>query len=80
MLQAKDKIMTLKVHIFLSQIVKEDSKFHLEKNNLKCYLISKMDHTLNNGNFNLVNIAQLQIFIIFGLWVWDIYLSERTFV
>lgn len=48
----------LKVHIFLSQIDIEVSKFLLDRSSSNNFLISKMVLTLNNGSSNSVRTAQ----------------------
>jgi hypothetical protein len=55
-------IIMLKVHIFLSQIDIEVSRFLSDRNNSNNFLITKMALILNSGSSNSVKIAQ-QLFL-----------------
>ena len=55
-------IIMLKVHIFLSQIDIEVSRFLSDRNNSNNYLITKMALILNSGSSNSVKTAQ-QLFL-----------------
>ena len=55
-------IIMLKVHIFLSQIDIEVSRFLSDRNNSNNFLITKMVLILNSGSSNSVKTAQ-QLFL-----------------